>query len=181
MAIACVLATITLPSCNEESTQQTDEPAAGKPTQSLPSTITTPLPIRRYGAAVRPPDTRLEHFRTTVNASCARIGRPPRIAASRALPGRAREMDGEADRLRRLASRLQGMQPPAQVIKPFETYLATLDHEILLDRRTARAARAADPQAVGIGISENQGNRNRRSRIAGQLGLAPCLRDASTG
>jgi len=89
-------------------------------------------------------------------------------------------MDAEVARLERLANELRGIQPPAQAIKPFEAYVATLRHQILLDQRTARAARDGDRQAIRIGMSQNQLNRNQRSRIASRLRLTTCLHDASS-
>jgi hypothetical protein len=188
---AWLVAAALLPSCSSGGSagvaQDSAQPAVsvGAPVGHAPPSrfpdFASPVLPNTHSVGPRPPaDVPLDQFRRTVNAACAPVGRPPPVSPSQPLPERATEMDHEADRLEKISRRLVALQLPTPVPPSFQTYLDTLKNEILLDRRIARAARANDRQAVGLGLQQNGYNRNRRSTIAADLQLSHCLQDASS-
>jgi hypothetical protein len=88
-------------------------------------------------------------------------------------------MTRDANRLARIRDVIADVPPAPGTKGRFSKYLKTLDDQILLDRRIARAARADDGQSITVGLHQNQLNRNRRTQIARDLHLSRCLRDAS--
>jgi alkanesulfonate monooxygenase SsuD/methylene tetrahydromethanopterin reductase-like flavin-dependent oxidoreductase (luciferase family) len=179
-AIGCLLAVLSLLSCAGGSSKQSATTTAHKkadpPRVSVGSVLVpTPGPTaQELRDAARSP------FVRAVNAACTRVGIPPLIPASQPLRDRVDAMIENADWLAEIQRNLLRVHAPAGVAHQFRAYLANLKDQILLDRLIARAARAGDPQAVAIGLRQNQFNRDRRSRIATKLRLARCLRDPSS-
>jgi hypothetical protein len=179
IAVGCGLASVSMLSCNDGSSSKsaaTRTVAHEKAPQAMLGTVLPPsMPSSRRKRL----DAGRGPFVRKVNLLCERVGRAPLIPrAQRDVARRADNMSEHAGWLAILRRHLLRVHAPAAQADRFRTYLVKLEHEILLDRRIARAARAEDRQAVAIGLSQNEFNRDRRSRIARKLGFSACLRES---
>lgn len=180
IAVGCGLASVSLLSCDDDSSNKgagTATTAQRKaPPQAMLGTALPPsMPIRRRKRL----DAGRSPFVRKVNLVCEGVSRAPIVPRTQPnLALRAGNMSEHARWLAMLQRRLVRVRAPKAEAKRFKTYLVRLQNQILLDRRIARAAREGDRQAVAIGLSQNEFNRDRRSRIARELGFSDCLRES---
>jgi hypothetical protein len=149
------------------------EPGAPPASVGTPFTSGNPSDQRRRDAA-------RSLFIRQANVACAAGAQQAPMQSPPDLHERAIVVSDEADTLGSLRRRLSRVQAPARSAKPFANYKTTLNYQIKLDRYIARAARQGDHQAVTVGMSENQHNRDRRTQLAKKLRLSRCLQDTSS-